>query len=942
MMRRFLSILGVLAFALALSPRPVAGYDCAGLKGLANLSRESVECSDYEPLSVAWQVAVTGPVLASPAVVNGRVYVATRAGHIYCLDAASGATLWELATDDGTGIDGSPTVVHGRVYLATGGGVLACLRADTGAVLWRRNLGTECMSSPLVANGMVVLCLGSPSREVAAFSELTGDELWRFDTGQCSYSSPVEYRGLIYVGSSNGDYYAIDFNGSLAWHLSTNGNGLVGMSSVEPRYGRCYLFPGGFDPNLYCVRADTGSIIWQGNPAAPPPPGSGDPTLDPQFFQEVLSQAPADRQAYIQAWAEARGEPAQQRLIDYQLVAGYTEDPTVADNDFPAPPPFLADLHVKPSSPAVGSNRVVFATKNLGEPSPRFSVVCMNALDGQVCWYYQQVLPAAKIACASTPAIAVDRVLVGMGSHLMTFDLSSGALLDDRALNGDLYSSPAIANGLVVAATLNGQVYAFQTANHAPTAPDGPVTPGEAEVVQNATPTLTWTPGTDPDTGHPPGALRYLVEIDDDGELDLSADQFGTPPGQTSLALPSMPDASYVWRVRTCDPDGALSPWSVPHHFAIDADGSSTQLQDPRNLAAVPGHEQVVLLWQPPAAGPVFDGYKLTVTDEFGQQRAPIMLGKVQSTVVRGLTNFVGYTFKLQAWRQVDSALSPGATAAATPIPLISLNGQTYRDLDQALRAARSGDTILLGTGTIHDRIRTNKTGITLRGVAPGYTILRGGNRHQPVVELQQGAEVTLAMMTITHGEDGVLIRGEAQGTLRNVLLMDLENGIHVKHQGTLSGIHLTISDNSQHGIWFEPRHGNHPSVHTATLRNNIISYHGGKGIQAPANGSAITATYTDFFTNAGGDTGGNAQAGTGCLTLDPMYHAKAPDDYRLEPESPCVNAADPADPFDGEPDPDGGRADMGCYGNTLFGLIGEMLPVPGPGCFLSAASQRR
>jgi parallel beta-helix repeat protein len=57
--------------------------------------------------------------------------------------------------------------------------------------------------------------------------------------------------------------------------------------------------------------------------------------------------------------------------------------------------------------------------------------------------------------------------------------------------------------------------------------------------------------------------------------------------------------------------------------------------------------------------------------------------------------------------------------------------------------------------------------------------------------------------------------------------------------------------------------------------------------------------------------------AGTGNLNLDPLFVNAAAGDYHLGPLSPCIDAGDPASDFSLEPEPDGGRINMGAYGNT-------------------------
>jgi hypothetical protein len=80
------------------------------------------------------------------------------------------------------------------------------------------------------------------------------------------------------------------------------------------------------------------------------------------------------------------------------------------------------------------------------------------------------------------------------------------------------------------------------------------------------------------------------------------------------------------------------------------------------------------------------------------------------------------------------------------------------------------------------------------------------------------------------------------------------------------------------------------------------------------------------------------AHPGTGNLVADPLLASPASADYHLRStvgrfqagnwvtdavSSPAIDAADPAAPFDLEPGPNGGRANMGNYGNTCEASMG-------------------
>jgi len=58
-------------------------------------------------------------------------------------------------------------------------------------------------------------------------------------------------------------------------------------------------------------------------------------------------------------------------------------------------------------------------------------------------------------------------------------------------------------------------------------------------------------------------------------------------------------------------------------------------------------------------------------------------------------------------------------------------------------------------------------------------------------------------------------------------------------------------------------------------------------------------------------------RGGLGNVTFDPYFVDAANGDYHLQSWSPCIDAGDPLSPYSEEPEPNGGRVNMGFYGNT-------------------------
>ena len=111
---------------------------------------------DMETGAEKWSFSADGPIRLAPAVADGRAYVGSDDGYLYCLDVESGKLLWKFYGADtipaakvlGNGrlisthpVRGGPVVAAGRVYFAAGvwpwlGVFVHCLDAKTGKALW--------------------------------------------------------------------------------------------------------------------------------------------------------------------------------------------------------------------------------------------------------------------------------------------------------------------------------------------------------------------------------------------------------------------------------------------------------------------------------------------------------------------------------------------------------------------------------------------------------------------------------------------------------------------------------------------------------------------------------------------------------------------------------------------------------------------------------------
>jgi hypothetical protein len=180
------------------------------------------------------------------------VYVGSRDGKVYALNAATGAFIWSYTT--GGFVESSPAVSGGIVYVGSNDHNVYALNAATGAFVWSYTTGDIVYSSPAVSGGIVYV--GSDGKNVYALDAATGALVWSYATTVVE-SSPAVSGGIVYVSTDDDNVYA--FAPTSAQVASATGAGTVTFT-MSPSTA------GGFD--LTSLTASALSSI-----SIPPPAG---------------------------------------------------------------------------------------------------------------------------------------------------------------------------------------------------------------------------------------------------------------------------------------------------------------------------------------------------------------------------------------------------------------------------------------------------------------------------------------------------------------------------------------------------------------------------------------------------------------------------------------------------------------------------------------------
>lgn len=169
---------------------------------------------------LAWRFDTGGEVYSSPAIANGMLYVASKDGILYALDAASGSERWQVRISEYV-TRSSPAVIDGTVYIGGGFGFYA-LDAATGTQRWSVPIRYAGQASPTVANGVVIVT--SQEGWIYALKAETGETVWHTATDGLAFGAPAIIDNQVIYGTDNGVVNKVELaTGRLTWRATVSG-----------------------------------------------------------------------------------------------------------------------------------------------------------------------------------------------------------------------------------------------------------------------------------------------------------------------------------------------------------------------------------------------------------------------------------------------------------------------------------------------------------------------------------------------------------------------------------------------------------------------------------------------------------------------------------------------------------------------------------------------
>ena len=724
------------------------------------------------------------------------------------------------------------------------------------------------VSSPAVADGFVVL--GTTTGAVVALGANDGRARWTFQAHDGLHASPAIVRGTVVVPSFDGNLYGLRlYDGNLLW---TRALGSV-TSSSPAAVGDSVVVASGF-PARTLVRLDavTGKLLWE-TPAG---------AMDQASNSSVVVTG---NQVIVGAMAGT--------YFSFDLSTG-------------APLwSYVAGGAVHMTAPLVAGGKAFFAPGGSSH-----SVHAVDAQTGQLAAGWPIAIPdppADGVAgtvqdrdYAVSSLAAAGGLLLFQQRTLEYIDSGATGVVDTYLMREETVAVDAakaavvwrLANGRVLSQSRSAipafgvcptpLVYADRTGRLL--AVTASTLSNRLRVVDVATGTETWGTTLSAATrGSPVLANGRLIVATDAGVVHGLLSSANEPPlfgpsARTQAATVPSVGAVVGWQ-RAMDPEGD----PLTYDLRIDRDGEVLSSWE-HEIVISSGDTSLQLPWA--LAGGGTYTYAVRARDDSG------------------------------AWSEWSSL----QTVVAVATPDVAVGGQKASSLVAALASARPGDAVQLGAGVFRltDTVRV-PAGVTLSGGGPQQTVLDGSGLDTGVsAQGSSGtARTSVDHMTITGSRTGVAVGDTGEVTLRNVIIRDTSQvGIDVGRAGVAQVINATLV---RAGIAVR-------SAGAADVRDSLIM-NNASGLVA-LTGGQVVSNYNDVHANDDNYT--DVTAGAEDLDRAVEFVSSSTTDFHLNADQPTTDRGSPTDEWANEPAPNGGRVNLGAFGNTSEAeLSPEAVPPP-------------
>ncbi len=249
--------------------------------------------------------------------------------------------------------------------------------------------------------------------------DFNGKLKWKFEADNSIEAPALYLKGRLYVGDFSGYLYALDAKtGKQVWVYETE-NQIMGSPNYAYVKNRLYILVGSYDYFLHCVDAETGKSVWK---------YESDNFINgaPAIGNNLAMFGGCDGFLHM---VNLETGKAKDKLEVATYIAGSV---TISEN-------------------------LVFT----GDYDGLFS--CIDLDKKEIKWQFDN--PSSNLPILASPALNSDKVVIGgQDKYLRCFD-DDGKQIWSFNAGGRLDASPVIVRNVVIAATMDGLLYALNLNN---------------------------------------------------------------------------------------------------------------------------------------------------------------------------------------------------------------------------------------------------------------------------------------------------------------------------------------------------------------------------------------------------------------------------------------------------------------------------------------------
>ncbi|MDH7512205.1 MAG: PQQ-binding-like beta-propeller repeat protein [Clostridiales bacterium] len=216
------------------------------------------------PLEEAGRVTIEGKIIRTMVEDEGKIYLATDKGKLYCLDGKAQKVLWTHESE--AGFSCPPAVGKDRLFILDHGGQITCLDKG-GNVRWKSKIEGHTPAS--LGQNQYGVYVGTKEGSVLALNPDSGEMVWNFATGGAVVSEALVWEGKIVFASEDGNIYILSPGGRVRNAVKVGSSVLV-----TPLIQNARLYVGAEDSVFHCFDLRAQRRMWRiqlgGRILAPP------------------------------------------------------------------------------------------------------------------------------------------------------------------------------------------------------------------------------------------------------------------------------------------------------------------------------------------------------------------------------------------------------------------------------------------------------------------------------------------------------------------------------------------------------------------------------------------------------------------------------------------------------------------------------------------------